>query len=183
MYSFFRLAVLSLGIAALSGCATMTVGSHVETGLDFGGYRTFAWGPADALPTGDPRLDNNPFFQDQVQGAVERRLSGKGLTLASAEKPDLLIHYHANVVQRFDVNRVDRQNGYCYGADCNVDVAEYDAGTLVVDVVDARTSRVIWRGWAQDSVDGVIDDQGRLQRMIDEAVTRMFERFPGRSVS
>lgn len=157
----------------------MNVSSHVQRDIDFGRYRTYDWGPADALPTGDPRLDNSPFFKDHLQGAVERNLAGRGLELASAAgAPDLLIHYHANVQQRIDVNRVDRKYGYCYGEDCGVRVVEYEAGTLVLDVVDARTNRVVWRGWAQASLEGVIDNQERMARMINEAVTRMLERFP-----
>jgi hypothetical protein len=169
------LALLALGVTA---CATMSVSSHVQRDIDFARYRTFGWGPADALPTGDPRLDNNPFFKDHMQGAVERHLAAKGLELSSAEKPDLLIHYHASVTQRLDVNRVDREYGYCYGDDCGIRVMEYEAGTLVLDVVDPRTDRVVWRGWAQDSLEGVIENQDRMERMINEAVALMLERFP-----
>ena len=71
-----------------SGCAaTMTVSSHVDRSLNFAQYRTFDWGPADALPTGDPRLDRDPFFKDHVQGAVERGLATRGLELTSAREP------------------------------------------------------------------------------------------------
>ena len=164
--------------AAVTGCATMMVSSHVQRDVDFARYRTYDWGPADALPTGDPRLDNNPFFKDHMQGAVEKHLAARGLELSSTGKADLLIHYHANVSQRIDVNRVDRQYGYCYGEDCSVRVMEYEAGTLVLDIVDTRTDRVVWRGWAQDSLEGVIDNQDRMERMINEAVAQMLERFP-----
>jgi hypothetical protein len=59
------------------------------------------------------------------------------------------------------------------------DVSEYDSGTLVLDFVDARTKKVVWRGWAQNNMEGVIANQDRLEAHIDEAVRRMFERFPG----
>jgi len=48
----------------------------------------------------------------------------------------------------------------------------------VVDIVDQRTDRLIWRGWAQGSVEGVLDNKGRLRQKIDEGVTRMFARLP-----
>jgi hypothetical protein len=48
----------------------------------------------------------------------------------------------------------------------------------VIDIVDTRTNRVIWRGWAQDTVEGVLDNQDRMARKIDEAVTRMLARLP-----
>ena len=175
-----RLAVVALSALALAGCATMNVSSHVERGVDFAQYRTYDWGPADALPTGDPRLDNNPFFKDHLEGAVEKQLAIRKFErferLASGT-PDLLIHYHANISQRFEVNGVDRSRGYCY-EDCEPKVYEYEQGTIVVDVVDARTNRVIWRGWAQQDMAGVIDNQDRMERQITQAVTRMMERFP-----
>ena len=86
--------------------------------------------------------------------------------------PDLLIHYHASINQRIDVNRLDREYGYCYDDDCRAGVIEYEAGTLVLDIVDTRTNRVIWRGWAQDSVEGVLDNHrdqiGRYGLSIDD---------------
>jgi uncharacterized protein DUF4136 len=156
----------------------MTVGSHVDRGINFARYRTYDWGPADALPTGDPRLDKNPFFKDHVEGAVEKQLAARGLEMSTSGTPDLLIHYHASISQRIDVNRLDRGYGYCYGVDCPPDAIEYEAGTLVLDIVDSRTNRVIWRGWAQDTVEGVLDNEDEMARQINEAITRMLARLP-----
>lgn len=177
--TLIQAALAVLAIAA-AGCATtMTVSSHVESGLDVSHYRTYDWGPADALPTGDPRLDKSPFFQDHMQGAVEKALAGKGFERAASAGPDLLIHYHANIARRFDVNTVDRRYGYCSNNGCGTGVSEYEAGTLVLDIVDARTNRVIWRGWAQDSIERALGDPDRMAEQIDEAVSRMMVMFPG----
>lgn len=157
----------------------MNVSSHVDRSAPFASYRTFDWGPADALPTGDPRLDKDPFFQDHVQGAVEKELAARRFERsAPGASPDLLIHYHASINQRIDVNRVDQEHGYCYEEDCRVRVNEYEAGTLVLDIVDAHTNRVIWRGWAQDSVADMLRDQDKMARKINEAVRQMLARFP-----
>jgi len=60
------------------------------------------------------------------------------------------------------------------------DVTTYEAGTLVLDIVDTRTNDVIWRGWARDSVEGVLDNQDKMVRQISEAVERMLARLgPG----
>jgi hypothetical protein len=176
-----RIPGLAAAVIALmaAGCATtMNVSSHAERSLDFSSYRSFDWGPADALPTGDPRLDQNPFFKDHVQGEVEKQLVARGIELIASGTPDLLIHYHANIRQRIDVNRMDRAYGYCSAGDCPPDTIEYEAGTLVLDIVDARTNRLIWRGWAQNSVEDILDDPDRMARTIHQAVTRMLDRFP-----
>jgi uncharacterized protein DUF4136 len=54
----------------------------------------------------------------------------------------------------------------------------YDAGTLFVDLVDTRTNRLVWRGWAEGSVDGVIDNQEWMEQRIDHVVTRILQRLP-----
>ena len=155
----------------------MNVSSHVERGLAFAQYHTYDWGPADAFPTGDPRLDKDPFFRDHMTGAVEKELSSRGLEWATSGTPDLLVHYHANITDRIDINRVDRQRGYCTADGCP-DVVNHEAGTFVIDVVDGRTNRLIWRGWAQSSVADILKNRDRVARRIDDAVTRMFARFP-----
>jgi hypothetical protein len=179
MRRFVTGAAVVLLAAAAGGCAarSMTVSSHMERGFELSPYRTYDWGPADALPTGDPRLDGDPFFKDQVQGAVEKRLAGRGLALASAQRPDLLIHYHANVTTRVDADRLDRAYGYCNGGDCPGTV-EYEAGTLVLDFIDARTNRLIWRGWAQQDIEPLLDDRDAMAEAIDEAIERMLQRLP-----
>ena len=162
---------------AVAGCAVMTVSSHIERNVNFADYVTYDWGPPDNLPVGDPRLDNNPFFNDYVQGAIEKKLAAKGYERAVTGEPDLLVHYHASVNQKVDVYEADNRYGYCYG-NCEARVVDYEEGTLVVDVVDRMTSKVVWRGWAQDTMDGVIDNQDRLKKQVDEGVTRMMLMLP-----
>lgn len=172
-------AAVAISALAATGCAaTMTASSHVRQGIDLGQYRTFDWGPADALPTGDPRLDQNPFFKDHLQGAVERGLAARGFEISTSGTPDLLIHYHASITHRINVAAADARYGYCYDEDCRAWVSEYEAGTIILDIVDTRTNQVIWRGWAQASVEGVLDNPDRMQRQIEQAVTRMLERLP-----
>ena len=156
-------AAIAALVLTTTGCATMSVGSYVEPGLDVAQYRTYDWGPADALPTGDPRLDKDPFFQDHILGAVEKQMAAKGFERAAVDgNPDLLIHYHAAINRRLDVNRTDTDYGDRADEDCRARVFEFEAGTLILDIVDTHTNRVIWRGWAQDTVEGALEDRDRM---------------------
>jgi hypothetical protein len=179
MRRLLRLTALAMVALAATRCATLSVSSHMQRGLNFAQFHTYDWGPADAFPTGDPRLDQNPFFRDHVEGAVEKQLAAKGFERSTSGTPDLLIHYHAIINQRIDVDRVDAEHGYCYDEGCRAGVIEYEAGTLVLDIVDSRTNKVIWRGWAQGSVGDTLHNQDRMAQRIREGVRRMFERFPG----
>ena len=62
-------------------------------------------------------------------------------------------------------------------------VRQYDEGTLLVDVVDAETLRVIWRGWARADVTRLIDQPETLGRLVDEAARATFLHFPREPVS
>jgi hypothetical protein len=176
----------SLGLLAtlaallLAGCAARTVSSHVELNADFANYRTYDWGPADALPTGDPRLDNNEFLRDYIQGAIEKELAARHLTLVSND-PDLLIHWHTTVARELDVEAHRREyygNPNGQASSYEPEIVEYEIGTLLIDVVDARTSKLLWRGWARDSYSGVIDNQERLRLTLVSAIVDIMKRFP-----
>jgi len=161
------------------GCApAREVGSHVDRQLDFSTYRTYAWGSADALPTGDPRLDSNPVFKDRLEGAVERGLAMRGIALASGGRPDLLIHYHASISERLAINRASRAYGSCAGVDCPPHVTTAEAGTLVIDIMDARSDMLVWRGWATESVEDLLDNPDEMARTIDEAVGELLSQLP-----
>jgi hypothetical protein len=179
MASIGRIAAAAAAALTLAGCATMGVSSYVERSIDFTRYRTYEWAGADALPVGDPRLENNEFFKDYFQGAVDRELGRRGLELAAGRSADLLVHYHASVTREIDVQALEREYRSCRGNDCYPSVLAYEAGTLMIDVVDARTKRLVWRAWAQDNLSGVIDDQDRLRARVEQAVALMMTRWPG----
>jgi hypothetical protein len=170
-YGSCAAAVLAIGIA---GCA-LRVGSYQWPAADFGRYKTFTWGSQDRLSTGDPRLDNNQIFRERVQLAVERELAPRRLERVSGPA-DLIVHVHAHIDQRIESRQLDRDAAICAPGACGPFV--YDAGTLLLDFLDARTNAVVWRGWAEGSLDAVIDDQARLEQVIDESVAKILARLP-----
>ena len=178
MYSpsrWVRFAVLAVSAVALTGCASTNIHSYLERGADLGRYHTYAWSPADATSTGDPRLDGNPFFEERLQAAVEKQLATRGFEKTPGT-PGLLLYYHASIAQRVDAYSTDLKYGYCN--ECRPSV--YDAGTIVIDLVDAHSSKLVWRGWAEDRFEGAIDNQQLMEKQIDNAVARILQRLPPR---
>ena len=178
MPRLLTLAAATLVIVAAAGCATLRTGAYVDRSVDFASYRTYDWGPADALPTGDPRLDNNQFFHDYFQGAVEKGLAARRFA-RTTYAPDLLVHYHASVTRHIDVAALEREYRNCYGRDCYPSVTDYEQATWMIDIVDARTNRLVWRAWVQDGAGGVIEHQDRLRERVTLAVDRMLAALPG----
>jgi hypothetical protein len=171
-----RLAMTLMAAIALSACATFRAHSYVDRRGDVGRYRSYTWERADAFSTGDARLDNNRFFSERVQAAVDQELKRRGLDKSEPATADVTIHIHARIDQKLETAALDREYGRCDRPDCWPMV--YDQGTLVIDFVDTRTGILAWRGWAEASFDGVIDDQEWMEETIDKAVTKILARLP-----
>lgn len=170
--------VAGLSIVALTfaGCATLRVNSYLERGADFSRYRSYAWAERGAFATGDPRLDNSRFFSQRVEEAVDMQLAARGFEKTGTGTADVLLHIHARVEQRLDTAAFDPIDGHCIDDECRPEV--YDTGTLMVDFMDRRTNRLAWRGWAERSFDGVVDDQKWMEATIDKTVARILARLP-----
>ncbi len=168
------LAPVAMSLFVLSGCAVKSsVHSYAEPGADLRRFHHYAWGPADRSPTGDPRLDNNEIVEGRIHTAVDRELAARGLLKAASGPSDLVVHYHTSVSQRIDLSQREPIDP-C--PDCKPFI--YDAGTLVIDVVDASSGKVLWRGWSEGNVDGVVGNQRWMEERIESDVTRMFRRLP-----
>jgi hypothetical protein len=166
------LTALIIGSLLIGGCALRRVDSYLARHADLAGYRTYAWAPLDRSATGDVRLDNNEMFQERVRAAVEHELAARGFEKTEAA-PHLLVHYHASVEQRIDLTEIEPWTS-C--RDCKPFI--YDAGTLVIDLVDRRTNDLLWRGWAEAAIDRLVDHQEWLERHVDQTVAKIFERLP-----
>jgi hypothetical protein len=172
-----RLSAVALVTLALSACATMSVRSFQERGANLTQYRTFYWIPSAQRETGDPRLDNNRFFHERIQNDIEKQLVSRGFEMDSEGSPDLLVHYHASVTQKINPNGAD-QPSYVQCDDCEPYV--YDAGSVVIDLVDFHTGKLVWRGWSDHVMDGAIDNQDWMEKTVDEAVGKILSQLPPR---
>lgn len=177
-----------------SACAPFHSGAFVDRDVNFSTYRTYTWTAAppqadDAASASGAALAADTELRDRVMGEVERQLAARGLRGPSQKRPDLLIRYRAAVTPRLQVSTSGAPNAAPYGNcsyDCFTRVDEYETATLVLDVIDARTRKLIWRGWTRDDLKEFADsDQSaeRLRKAIDDMMTKFpaDERSGGRS--
>jgi hypothetical protein len=173
------------GIAAVAvslvvtACAPVRINSYAEPDAGFGRYASYDWAPMVERATGDARLDNNPFFHERVVAAVEHQMAIRGYEKVAGGRADLTLHYHLSVSDELDVNAVDRRSGYCGAGDCSAYV--YQSGSLVFDLVDSRTNTLVWRSWAENSIDAMMSRQDFMEATIDDLVVRIFRRLPSHS--
>ena len=171
---------VALSAALAPACVPMQVRSYMGPDADVAVYSTYRWAGGDLGSTGDPRLDSNRFFVERIQQTADAQMQLRGYERTSSGPSDLVLHIHARVEQRLDASQLDGTNGRCQKDDCRAYV--FDEGTLLIDFVDARTDALVWRGWAERSLDGVVDNQAWMNQVIDKAVVAIFNRLPKRTI-
>ena len=160
LISTLRLALM----AGLIGCASAQINTDWDGNARFTDYKTYAWMDTPGMQA----MQQGTLFDRPLRSAVEEQLAAKGLQKSdSSGAADVLLVYHAGVKDRLDV----QQWGY-FGR--RWDVREYQQGTLVIDVVDAKSKSLVWRATATDEV----SSSGVSREKIAKTVQAMFERFP-----
>jgi hypothetical protein len=118
-----------------------------------------------------------------LQQALRSSLAARGLKETGGANASLYIV--AAVITQQKVNvlpgggvTVTRFGAYHTWA-LNAEVQQYTEGTLIIDFVDARTKKLVFRGLAQAAV----GSQGANANAIQEAVTKIVAQFPGPGAS
>jgi len=135
----------------------------------------FAWRPGSRLHP-DPRLDAGKMDR-MIRGALSDAFADKGYELGTAENANLWVGYIGALESALDdvlLNKLFGVNPAWQAS--GRENRRYEKGTLVVDIVEARTRLGIWRGAVQANVTFDLDDTERRGR-IREAVDMLMSRF------
>ena len=166
-------AILLTGL--LSGCSTMEIYVDHDPDASFENLKRYAWMPDPPKVTGDPRVDN-PIIHRFVREAVEDRLKSRGFE-RDDDAPDVWVGFIADVRQRTEFRAVNERRRYSSASWTELRERAYDEGTLILDFVDPKTRKLLWRGSARAEVH-LSASQSRKRERIKEAVDRILERFP-----
>jgi hypothetical protein len=186
------LALLAAPLIAMGCSVPIRAGADFRPGREFGQYTYFTWDEPEEHPTGDPRLDNSPFFQQRVHSAVEWEFTTRGIELIGEGDRDietggpartLAVHHHTSVQDHVEAYEVDPGAGFTADDVDEAQVTVYQEATFIVGLVDAQTGELVWSGWARVDVDKAIADPEVMRRQVDAAVAEMFKSFPVRGGS
>jgi len=149
----------SLAAAALAfaGC------SSVETRVDTGPIRARSFSFIKISAETPTFANNVAAIHAMVQDAITRTLAGKGVTRLPAGG-DVTVAYLIIAGNNASTTSLNEYFGYGDEATALVDKVHkeettenerrdyFEAGTLVVDVIDPRTNKLLWRGSLQRDI-------------------------------
>jgi hypothetical protein len=178
-------------MTAAHACAPVKVGYDFDPQADFSSYRTFDWLAETQEATGDRRVDN-AGADIRMRTAIGAQLNQKGYRLAVQGQPDFYVAYSLglhdgtpDVSSRYlsdgmagrpfshsvDSRSVDGQRDTAPRPDANI------GGSLLIDIVEGASRRLVWRGTADGKVDPSLTAAERNER-VRAIVRDMLSHFP-----
>jgi len=169
------------GVLLLAGCSTVETKADWDVAVDFSQYKTFSIIPAKEV--------QNQMVRQRVESAIVATLGEKGLTKAG-EEADLLVGAYGSVGSQTQIDTYGYGGyGYGYGGAwaygywgggmgmTTTTVREVPVGTLVVDLIDAKAKKLVWRGTASSVISSSSSPE-QMQKKINGAVEKMFYKYP-----
>ena len=151
---------------------------QVKTDFDhqtnFSEYKTYSW--QEIKPA-------NSLWDARIKSAVDAQLTAKGWTQVASGGDVAIVAMKATQTQRSLQTFYDgfgggwgwrRFGGGGFGESTTTE-QDYKEGTLVVDLYDAKTKQLIWRGSAEDTLSNTAE---KNEKNLDKGVAKMFKKFP-----
>ena len=174
-----RYVVISTCLVALvAGYAWAKVNFDYDKKFDFSGYSTYAFLERDnSIETQLP-----DHLRMRLHRVTEDVLAEKGFLPAPAPpQTDFLLTFFYGAKDQLEINRVHYSPyspwGYGYWPGFNygyTEVRSYKQGTLVLDIVDARTHQLVWMGVMEREVRSTNPSGKQIQKTIK----KLLKNFP-----
>ncbi len=167
---------LSLLILFTSCGPTLTVTTDYDRNANFSQFKTFKIVKLEQQLQALSQLN-----QTRIINAVQAQMIAKGFT--ESENPDMLV----NIVTILKNKQEIVANTYGYGGgyrpyawgggnmSTTVNVQEYKDGSLIVEIVNASTKKLVWEGVGNKEIDAPSKNP---DKEIPEAVQKIMAAFP-----
>ncbi|MCP4899494.1 MAG: DUF4136 domain-containing protein [bacterium] len=173
------MALVGSAIILIGACSTLDYYSEADPEADFSGYSTYMW---------TDRPDNTPggaleqHLDLRLRRVIDDVLEDKGLQVARAlPQADLLLIYYAGFKDRVSVRYIPYSNTHPYGYGYwgtspwgHTDVRHYSDGSIVLDVIDHKTHKLVWSG----AVSGAVRNENPPSDRVEKVARKLLADFP-----
>ena len=180
---------LLLSTLFMVGCTSKPyVSTDYEAGYNFAALKTFY-----VKETKSDTKENiliSPFTFSHIHSLVSSELSKRYQPATSEAGADFLVSYHVIMEEKLDPRTYDDLYGYgfwgrgyrypspmFYRPAFDSGVRVYNQGSLIIDLVDAKTQQPIWRGVSEKRLNKGLSPQEQRE-ILTGAVLEVLAQFP-----
>jgi len=171
--------VLAVGMMVIFGSSSALAATRSDYAKSFPlqTLKTFEFKDQHRISR-DPLADNAIWAND-VRDAIRKDLAGRGYGEAITGHPDFYIAFYIGLQDRYDASVMDyrvpifpRRGWWGRPGGYDVWAVPYTESTLIIDVIDANTNQLVWRGYDSDAL-----NSGNPEKTLDSAVDHIVSRL------
>ena len=171
-----------LSTLIFSACSTIDVTNDYDPAYSFDGVNNYTI-------LYKSREHSDTLTDQRIMAEIDNQLMLKGYNKTQRQNADIYVVFHTNVQNKTKVFQDYQYIGvspyryghrYGYGGMMAVPVTRtynYDEGKLMVDILNAKDNKIVWRGVATDSLKKHKTPQERLE-YINKVMTSIFKTLP-----
>ncbi len=166
-----KAAVALAAVVLIAACASgPTINTDFNPTTNFAQYHSFGFKSTEQIP--------DPIVESRIQSAVTAALTSKGWTLNN-QNPDIWVVPHVAMSEQTQLNTYNQGWGYGRwgGGPSTTTVEKIPVGTVLIDLVDAKASQLVWRGTASNTLQQSASPEQRQQN-LNSAMQDLFKNFP-----
>ncbi len=156
----------------------MAIQADQDPAVSLDSYGTYVWSSFQRTP-GDVRV--TPALNAQIRDDIDRHLADKGYSRVTSNA-DFSVMYQVTIEGETIVQTLDWYSGSNFKetvATPRATARNYEEGTLIIDVMEGQSERLVWRGTATAEVRQRASPEDRSAR-VAEAVQKVLAEFPSR---
>jgi hypothetical protein len=137
---------------------------------DFTKYKTFMW-------IKEPETPRDPLMKKRIIDGVNMQLMAKGLRMVNSDA-DLALAVHVATQEKQTLNTFYNGMGgwgWGMGGVATTTVDTYTEGTLIADLFDAATKKIVWRGVATKEMSSKPE---KAAEQTEKAIDKLFKHYP-----
>jgi len=165
-----RLTLCAMAIAllfSLSALAQKVTADWDHSIQDFSKFKTYRL----VKPV---RSTGNPLMDERIATAINAQMAQKGFQQIE-NNPDATVTYSTGVRRENSATITGTGGPRRGGGFGTINQNISNAGTLVVDINDAHSNQLVWRGTAAQTLS---DSPDKNSQKIQKAVAKMFTKYP-----
>ncbi len=156
-------------------CSTVTADAELSAGIDLSRYQSFAQAPRPPEEKVEHLLGYSAATARIIEREIASELVAKGYGEATGPEADMRVEFRVTGRQQAETFST---GGLYQSAD--VTTTHSLAGRLVIEVYDARSGQLLWRGWGTKKALGPSESgAGDAATLVVQAVMNRFPARPG----
>ncbi|KAA9347041.1 DUF4136 domain-containing protein [Larkinella humicola] len=191
----FAVLLLAGGLSSFSYAQGVT--TDYDRSVDFSKFKTFAWCTPD-IQVGKNPIYSSPLITQNIENTVTDELTKRNITLLP-ENPDILVGFHTYTEKKtqtvsngpaltpmfypFGFRGGWRYMPYGFGNwpyqwNTGFHNVQYTEGMLILDIVDAHSKQLIWRG----TIAGAVDNPAHIEKEVSKGIHKIMKEYPVKAV-